>query len=456
MTKMDFKTFYFIKNKENQKFDTFNYAIKKTKDLILDKIGIIQFVKFMYPLYDRTFFKSIKFGYCWKNGTKLEFKYNENLNGYSVENEKKLWDIIQNSLENISSDNEKFYGVGNSGGLDSRLIIFILNKLNKKLIGYTFGDTPSDAVYIANKTAKKLKIRNENIKIEYDFLQKYWMLIVNKKPMHNLIYSWYYSAFQNLPSFDINITGFNGDNMLGSHLTNHLLYIKRLDQLYRYIYDHYGVISDDRLKYYLKDKNLINQSYSDYLKNIQKSDNTKNENIFEEFNFKCRQLRFIINSINFDFCGNHRWDSPFCSKEFMNLALNLTFKERYQKNLYFNTARKYMKELVNFRFERTFNSLKDKNKFKISIKRIFWGLDNKLNLRLYYRGSHKNVQKWLLASNSLEFMKDILRKPLPIFDEIFNSNLILRDINLLFKENIHFLFNILSVKLWLEKNLKNL
>ena len=455
-TNMSFKTFYYIEKFPKKIYASYNDAVKSVNNLILDKYGIIQFLKFLYPLYNRTFLKNIKFGYSWDDGEKISLKYNENRTGYSRKNEELFWRILKDSLKKICINNEgKIFGVGNSGGLDSRVILYILNKLGEKYIGYTFGDISSDAVYIANKTAKILNFKNQTIEIEYDFFKKYWQIIIKKKPMYSLLYSWYFSALKSLPLFDVSITGFNGDNMLGSHLSNELIKIKKKSQLYRFIYDHYSMVSDNLLIQVLNDKSLVTKSYNDFLKNINNSENTKNENIFEEFNFKCRQLRFIINSINFDYCGNKTWYSPFCSKEFMNFALNLTFEERYHRKLYYNMARRYMKKLNKLRFERNYLSLNDKNYFKILIKKFFWYLDKKLKLKFYYKGSHKNVSKWIIQGNDFKYIKKLFNRPSKIFNEIFKTNFILNNLKLIFENNMYLFFNLLTIKLWIEENFKD-
>ena len=125
---MDILTFYYLKNQPNRKYDSFVEAMNDS-DKQFDLLGIIQFLKFNYPLYDRTFVKNIKFSYSWKNREELNFRYNEKREGYSVKNEKSLWLILKNSLINICKDKQKIYGIGNSGGLDSRIILYFLKKL---------------------------------------------------------------------------------------------------------------------------------------------------------------------------------------------------------------------------------------------------------------------------------------------------------------------------------------
>ncbi|MHA2284072.1 MAG: asparagine synthase-related protein [Promethearchaeota archaeon] len=433
--------------------DLLNFKTKGSS-LSLDKIGIIQFILFNYPLYNRTFIEDIKFIITKTNGSQLNFQYSEDREGYFPHNEKRLWNILQNAIIQITQDKQKVYGVGSSGGLDSRVVLYLLNKVKSNIVSYTLGYAPSDAVFIANKVAKRLKIVNHHIPIEPDFLERYWDTVIEKKPMHSLIYSWYLSGAQFLPSFDLHITGFNGDNMLGSHLSKELLLISKKEELFKYIYDHYRMVSDELLRPILREKKLLELAYEDYRQEIVRNKNKRNENIFEEFNFRCRQLRFIRNSINFDYSGKCDWVSPFFTEEFINFALTLTFEERFERRLYYNTVKKHMKIFNNLRFERSAFSLGDQNHLlRRSCKNLLWKIDKKLNLHLYYKGTHKDVKKWLEYSNSIEFIRKKFKKPNEIFSKLFNIDYILDNLDFLINQNLYLVFNLLTIKLWIEKHL---
>ncbi len=453
---MKFIVYYYFDKENRKKCENFNQLVRKYKNkLTLDKIGIVQFIKFHYPLYKRTYIEEIKSGFQWENGEPLYFKYNENEKGYNKDKESILWEILKTSINNICNDKKKVYGVGNSGGLDSRIIIYLLKYFNINFKSYTFGEKKSDAVYIANKTAKILNFNNKIIEIEPDFLQKYWQLVIEKSTMFSILYSWYFSVYRDLPHMDVHITGFNGDNMLGSHLSEELIRISNKDELYKYIYFHYSYVANDLLKLVLNEKNLVKKVYLDYIENVSYSENKKNENVFEEFNFKCRQLKFIINSINFNYCQNIKWESPYISKDFMDFALNLTLDERFKRKLQYNMARKYLKKLNTLRFERNYFALGDQNKLKRRIKKIIWELDKKFNLRIYYKGSHKNIKEWINESNALKFIKQLFEKKSSLFDEIFNKQYIINNFYQIYQKNIHLLFNLLTVKVWIDTFLES-
>lgn len=447
-----FKTGFYLIGK-NKTFSSLNTILKKNNiNLSIDKIGIIQFIIFNYPLYNRTFIKNIKSFIVKSDGSQLDFTYSEDREGYHPSNENRLWKILQDTIIQFTRDKQKVYGVGNSGGLDSRVILYLLHKVNANIASYTLGDTYSDAVFIADKVAKRLKIFNHHISIEPDFLERYWETVIEKKPLYSLLYAWYLSGANSLPPFDIHIIGFNGDNMLGSHLSKELLTFQNKENLYKYIYNHYRMVSDELLWPILRDKELLKLAYEDHRQEIKKSNNKRNENIFEEFNFRCRQLRFIKNVIAFDYCGKYDWKSPFFTEKFVDFALLLTFEERYQSRLYYNTVKKYMKEFNNLRFERSPFSLADQNrKFIKSLKRFLWEKDNKFNLHLYNKGNHKNIRKWIEYSDTLKFIKVKFKTPNELFSYIFNTQYVIDNLDYLISQNMYIVFNLLTVKLWMEK-----
>src|SRR5262245_37047954 len=115
------KTFYTSQSgkKHDHFHDVFNGNGAKHA---IDKIGIVQFILFKHPLYDRTFLEDVKFNYCRPDGREFELEYRENRDGYDSKNEERLWELLNAILKEYMSDSRKLYGIGNSGGLDSRFI----------------------------------------------------------------------------------------------------------------------------------------------------------------------------------------------------------------------------------------------------------------------------------------------------------------------------------------------
>lgn len=435
-------------------FNSFNEAliVQDAPSLRVDAIGIAQFLLFLYPLYERTFVRGVALSVRNNDGTPFRLRYQEGRQGYDTENETRLWGVLQESMRRLCADENKTYGVGNSGGMDSRVILYLLHTLGKKSAPYTLGDSPSDAVFIATKVASTLRMVNTVVPIERDFLPRYAKRVVRERSMYSTLYSWYLSGERRLPAFDVNLTGFNGDNMLGSHLTGVLSAIGNKDALYKFIYNHYRVVDDRIVRQFLRApyRHFLDAAYEDYLNHIRSSDNTRNENIFGEFNFMCRQMRFIRNSLIFDFCGRYEWFSPFYTKEFMDLALSLTLDERFERRLYCATLKRYMGVFRNLRFAGGPLSNSDLERPIIRrVKEYLWTKGEKYGLS-FFKGNHKNTIAWMEESDALDFIRECFQVPSPVFDELFQVEVILDNLSMLFSKHVHFLFNLLTVKLWIE------
>lgn len=446
---------YYCKSDPGIRDKSFSGVLKKCGEekRKLDKIGITQFVLFNYPLYRRTFLKDIKYAFINSDGNQFHFRYkNErSMFDYSKKNEEMLWNLLSEIVKKITIRKDLIYGVGNSGGMDSRVILYLLKAAGVSISAYTLGDMPSDAVFIANVVAQRLAIRNQTVPIECNFLELYWRDVLESRPMYSLLHSWHLSAIGNLPKFDIHVTGFNGDNMLGSHLTKHLTEIKDLDELYRYIYTHYMICDKKCAISIIRKKELIEDAYDDFYQNISICENSRNEDIFEEFNFMCRQLRFIKNVINFDYCGRTKWVSPFFNEDFLRFALTLTFAERYKRRLCLRTIYKYMPELRHIRFERKCYAPYDQlYPYLLTFKKLVWKVDQKLKLGLYFKGNHKDVKKWMAKGESLRFIENQFKTSSAKFQELFDVRYIIDNLVILFEKELNLLLNLLTVNLWLK------
>ena len=66
--------------------------------------------------------------------------------------------LLDSSIQKIKNlfDSNTHYGLGLSGGMDSRLIAYLALKHKMKIKSFIFGENKSDAYYISKKIAKKL------------------------------------------------------------------------------------------------------------------------------------------------------------------------------------------------------------------------------------------------------------------------------------------------------------
>jgi hypothetical protein len=420
----------------------------------LDLIGATQFLLFLYPLYERTFVEEITYSARDTLGQPFKLQFDEDRQGYDIANGNRLWRVLENAMAAICQDRALVYGIGNSGGMDSRTILYLARRMDISIKAYTLGDAPSDAAYIGSKVSKRLGIQNHPAPIDGDFLQRFSHLLIRRRPMYSLMYAWYLGSVSHLPTFDRHLTGFNGDNMLGSHLPAGINTVGNRQHLHDIIYSHYLTNSPEALRQLLREpfQNLPDLARADFDAHIRQSRHTRPENIFEEFNFMSRQLRFIQQSVNFDFCGRYSWKSPFFTPEFMQFAQRLTFEERFGRRLYRNTLKDHMPELANLRFEREALSLADtRDSLRSRGKQWLWQYGPRWGIKLN-RGNHKDVKKWLFENGALDFLGHCLAKPSGIFAEIFNIERIREQLTHLFDTNIHLLMALFTVEQWLKEN----
>jgi len=420
----------------------------------LDLVGIVQFLLFMYPLYGRTFVEDIRFQATDPTGAPLELRFSEDRSGYDQQNEDRLWQTLVEGMNEVAPSPECTYGIGNSGGMDSRVVLFLAHQQGLKIAPYTLGDAPSDAAFIAGKTAQRLGLSNSVVPIERDFLQKYWRETLLKKPMHSLVYAWYLSGARALPPFERHLTGFNGDNMLGSHLSERLRGSGSCEETLSCICSHYQYVSPEVLMPLLSGayRETVQHGFDDLRSEIRKSNHDRPENIFEEFNFKCRQLRFIKNSVNFDYCGRYEWASPFFTRGFMDFATTLTWEERLNRRLYSNTLRRYMPQLSDLRFERGPSSLADDRRpLRRFAKQWLWKNGPRAGIRMH-RGNHKRVSAWMNESGALKFVEDCFLRPSAAFSELFDVGRIREQLECLFERRLHLLMALFTLERWLHEN----
>lgn len=432
----------------------FDEALRAQSRPRCDWVGIVQFLLFLHPLYEKTFVEDLDFVARGPDGEPFRLRYREDREGYARANEDRLWGVLREGVARIARDDAKVYGVGNSGGMDSRVVLWLLRERGRRCAPYTLGDVPSDAAWVADRVAKRLGLANTPVAVAHDFLARYAQRVVRERPMYSTLYAWYLSGEASLPRFDLHVTGFNGDNMLGSHLVPQLREIEGRDRLHRFVYDHYRIADDDAVRRFLTRRYawLPDEAYAHFERRIAASENRRNENVFEEFNFRCRQLRFIRRSLNFDFGGRFAWASPFYTRAFMELALELSFEERLDRRLYRAAVRRWARELADLRFERQRDSLLDRERPLVRrLKGGLWSAAARIGASRL-KGNHKDVARWLRETDALAWVRDRFEEPSPVFDEVFSRRAILDGLAGLAEKQLHLLSGLLTVKLWLDEH----
>ena len=339
--------YYYFKDGElilSDKFSEFfnlkNFFINDT-----DQLALSQFVMYEHVVGDRTFISHIKtvpYASVNKidllNGTCDHIRYWQYMpcpaDNFDVEKGfAKLDSLLKNSSARILKaypDND--FLIGLSGGLDSRLAAKYAIQSGYKLKPFVFGNKNSDAVKIASKVAKQLKLdlNIQYIKNSFFDLKKEH---VAYDPMMNIMYTAYCSVKDNLPSAECVLSGFNGDNIFGSHIK-------------QFYFDETLSFSQKLNKRY-KQVNLdISDSDLSYYDSLKMEDWQK----LEIFNYENRQLRFIKNSPSFNFYGKYKnMCSLFADIDVVEFALKLPLSQLVNCRFYHDFLRSCHKELIKVR-----------------------------------------------------------------------------------------------------------
>lgn len=413
--------FYYHKNKDIIISNNFSNIIKNIQLLEqeLDYNALKEFLYFSYPLYNRTFHEHIKklplaSIYLFNNEKLISsnyWKYEliEDKDFESEEAIEKLDKLFDKSIKRIIQihGKNKTYGLGLSGGLDSRLVAHYALKNNIKLKTFIFGESNSEAYSVSKKLANILKVKHFELGFDKNFIKNSEKNI-NYNPMLELSSLWYYSVHDKLPKFNLLLTGFNGDNQFGSHLPTNLseqnnLIVKQLEKKY-------SIISID----HTTKKEIIN-----YLKNVNKTPMNK----WENFNYNFRQLKFIKNNSAFNFLGKYEGESVFEDIDLVEFLLTIPYEWKLNKKLYLKFFKEKLPRLNKIKAER---ETRFQNKYLIFLEHVLRYFDIKIfKTNILFKKSHKNMNSWLKKNNFFKnYCKHIFRKE----NQIFNKNF--QDINL--------------------------
>jgi len=275
----------------------------------------------------------------------FNFNINDTLEMDEVINQiEKYFDSTFKMLKNKYSPETKF-GVGLSGGLDSRLVAYYCNKYNMKLIPYCIGEK----YYIypiktqGYKVAKKIA--------DYFCLDNFKFIEYNSESyFRKLFYDIYYLPYINssieinplihIPDFDIMINGEHGGVFFGEFDFRPLLNYSKLS-LEKYLLEflcHY------HKKEMVMSKNEINialNKVKDYVQKIKTHDRYQ---IFYQFFFEIygsKSQRGFFES-NYGFKKSY---SPFLNPKFFNYFLTWDSKFLIDRVLQKALFKKYYTEL---------------------------------------------------------------------------------------------------------------
>jgi len=289
--------FYFYNQKHLILSDDFweivNLINPNTSDIDIQSIK--EFAIFYYPLFFKTIIKNLNFfppasrGEFSLKDFKLkikeywDFKYNPDEKIDIKTAADRLDYLFNNAIKYIKTKNPSntVYGVGLSGGLDSRLIPYYALKNNMTLKSFIIGEKRPHIFFLsrdhksARKIAKYYNLIHHEISYNSETFQDKSFYDIRYNPTGT---SNFFIGLQNtLPEFNVLLTGMNGGEFLGTLIPNNINKLNKKELLDT-------IIKTFSYMYSNKKKNLIEKFYSflDIIFKSNKLKNNQNKKIVDE------------------------------------------------------------------------------------------------------------------------------------------------------------------------------
>lgn len=323
----------------------------------LDPVGVAEFVMFEHCIKSRTFIESIRLLPCGTVQTigKEPYQYWDYAFSPKVRPNRKeafeeLDGLFNHAITRIRMENpDGVFGIGLSGGLDSRITAKYLKDRGANVTTFVFDHNNSDAARVSAKLARVMGLPLKRLVIPDDF-SSVLDAHMEYDPMYSVRNAAYCTIRDQLPQCDAMVTGFFGDTGFGSHikaaeLTNDGDLAPKLRKRL------------DVVKTQLAEDDVVAQvdadlaSYDIGKPHWQCAERSEIDN---------RQHRFVKNSPSFHFYGRYLPTySMFSDLDVVEFILSLPVEELYENNFYHSFIRYRFPRLARIRSERRAYSLMD-------------------------------------------------------------------------------------------------
>jgi asparagine synthase (glutamine-hydrolysing) len=254
--------------------------------------------------------------------------------------EKELYDLLHSVFScHLKALKSRFLAIPLSGGYDSRLIAAMSKIYHpENMICYTYGRKDNPEAYKAAEVAKRLNVKWLNIEYNNDLINDY--LHSNKfkeyypfaSNLSSMFFMQDYFALQYLkdrsliPDNTVFMPGYSGDFLAGSHLRKSMNKpLKENDIAEIILRKHFRYIKSS-VSEKEKIKSLIRKKIPDIKGNPWK--------IFENWDLKERQAKFIVNSARTFLFFGYEYTMPFWDKNIIDFFSKIPFSLKFNKKLY--------------------------------------------------------------------------------------------------------------------------
>lgn len=240
-----------------------------------------------------------------------------------------------------------------SGGLDSRIIVAMLKRLDiDNVICYSYGKKNDPELKISKKIAESLGYKWYFVEytddkwnkcfqsMDFEYFEEYGSNLSSLYHIQDLLAVMELKEKGFLPENAVFIPGHSGDMLAGSHIpAGHLnnsrghTFESFINEIFKKHYDLWDYRNDSSLKAHFED------NIKRCVGNMEINDAESCANAIELFNFQERQGKFIVNSIrNYELFG-YEWRIPLWDSELIDFFLMIPIKYRVRQEIYKNYSR---------------------------------------------------------------------------------------------------------------------
>jgi asparagine synthetase B (glutamine-hydrolysing) len=445
-----------------------------------DTQGIAEFLLFNYPLFGRTFLKDVSRAPMATIGTfrddHLVLKRYWRVEAIrpqamSVDLALRRLDcLLSEATELILREDPAIsFGLGLSGGMDSRVVAAFCVEQRRSPHCFVFGQPGADSYRVSTAIAKELGLNLTKLMIDSSFFLKAGNDVVVPNPMINLITSWPLASCGSLPDFNKLLTGFLGGELLGGHikledLTIETDHVTRTAKRIVAEYGENGTLGDIQG---MMRTAVCAPVLSSVLRYVKQHRHLEPWRIIEIFDFSNRQLAFIKSNPIFHLAGRESV-SPFMYPPFVDFSNSLDVSKKLDMALYRRYIISRFPRLAGIRAERESATILT-NPTEAKLRHIVAGIERVVGTSFFSGKPHKEFLTRMGQSHQFaEFVLNRLEQKNDKFKEVIDTSSAFPLLKKLQRENrlapvisgkrsfrkILLLFALLTVKFWFDSLFK--
>ncbi|MBE4907078.1 hypothetical protein IMZ08_03275 [Bacillus luteolus] len=317
-----------------------------------------------------------------------------------------------------------------SGGYDSRIIALLLKEYGVKSVeGFTYGRPGNQEAKKSKEIADKLGIPWTFIPYSREDWQRWYHSSEWKNYLHFATNASSMAHLQDWPAVTeiinkadkdyVFMPGHSGDFIAGSHLSYEIIQDKSytLDDVVEQIMKKHHRLWETSNQAAVSD--VISEIKSS-LKGLDYDNKEQASALFEYWDWKERQAKFIINSLRVYEYYNQEWEIPLWDDELMNFFLKVPTEYRFKKYLYDMTLHHMYPTFFEKPIQKSGSATSLKNKYGA----LYPILKKAYNKKRVYQQYYKDPMEWFgIYGGYVNYLRNISFKYEKVrFENPYNIN----------------------------------